>query len=63
VAAPSVLEALRADLSELARCAAAREPLEPQRAAELYPLISDVREALGRLVEALAAASDPAGAA
>jgi hypothetical protein len=41
---------LRADLIELERCSAAREPLEPETAAELYPLMSDVREALGRLV-------------
>jgi hypothetical protein len=30
-----------------------KEPLNAERAAELYPLVSDVREALGRLVEAL----------
>lgn len=47
----SVLEALRAE-SELERCPAAREPLEPETAAELYSAIADVREALGRLVEA-----------
>jgi hypothetical protein len=54
VPAPFVLEALRADLSELERCPAAREPLEPERAAELYPLVSDVREALARFVPELA---------
>jgi hypothetical protein len=47
VPAPSILEALRADLSDLERCAAAREPLGPERATLLYPLLSDVREALG----------------
>jgi hypothetical protein len=29
------------------------EPLEPEKAAGVYPAISDVREALGRLVDAL----------
>lgn len=43
--APSVLEALRADLSELERCAAAREPLEPETAAE--NLLGDLGRAGG----------------
>ena len=53
--APPVLEALRADLSELERCSTAREPFEPEVAPELYAAVSDVREALRRLVEELEA--------
>jgi hypothetical protein len=50
---PNVLMALSAELRRLERIAAAREPLEPERAAELYGLVSDVREAVERLADGL----------
>jgi hypothetical protein len=50
---PNILMALSAELRRLERTAAAREPLEPERAIQLYGLVSDVREALDRLADAL----------
>jgi hypothetical protein len=50
---PNILTALSAELRRLERIAAAREPLEPDRALELYGLLSDVRGALTRLADAL----------
>jgi hypothetical protein len=48
--APTILARSRDDLRGLELTSAAREPLEPERAAELYPAISAVREALRRPV-------------
>jgi hypothetical protein len=45
--------AIGAELRRLERIAAARRTLESERAAELYGLIVDVRDALDRLADAL----------
>jgi hypothetical protein len=50
---PNVLMAIGAELRRLEQIAAARRTLEPERAAELYGLISDVRDALDRLSHGL----------
>jgi hypothetical protein len=52
-AQPTILAAIGAELRRLERTAAARQPLEPERAIELYGLIGDVRGALERLADAL----------
>jgi hypothetical protein len=44
--------ALSAELRRLERIAA-REPLEPERALEWYGLVSDARDALERLADAV----------
>jgi hypothetical protein len=49
----NILTALSAELRRLERIAAAREPLEPERAIELYRLVSEGRDALERLADAL----------
>jgi hypothetical protein len=43
---PNILTALSAELRRLERIAAARAPLEPERAIEPYGLTGDVRDAL-----------------
>ena len=50
---PTILHAIARDLADLERHPEARAPLSPHRAAELYPLLSDARVSIGRLVDAL----------